>query len=232
MHGDRRRRHVRTPTIDESLASLKARSIPVFTVGVGQERFAQRHSGDARRDAAHRAQRHRAGRRRRAVADRLRRPDRPAQRRRRRPDREHAGGDAAVRRRGRRPCRCASPPSKPGARVFKFRSPTQPGEQVTQNNARDALIEVNDRAEKVLYFEGEPRLEMKFIRRARRGRQEPAGGRRCSAPPRTSATGVGVDRRRRADRRLSEDARGAVRVPRASSSAASKRRRSRPSSCG
>ena len=26
--------------IDETLASLKARSIPVFTVGVGQERFA------------------------------------------------------------------------------------------------------------------------------------------------------------------------------------------------
>src|SRR5262249_12409000 len=28
-------------TIDESLASLKARSIPVFTVGLGQERFAK-----------------------------------------------------------------------------------------------------------------------------------------------------------------------------------------------
>jgi uncharacterized membrane protein len=37
---------------------------------------------------------------------------------------------------------------------------------VTQNNARDALIEVNDRREKILYFEGEPRFEMKFIRRA------------------------------------------------------------------
>src|SRR6185295_1686125 len=28
-------------TLDETLASLKARSIPVFPVGVGQERFAQ-----------------------------------------------------------------------------------------------------------------------------------------------------------------------------------------------
>ena len=44
--------------------------------------------------------------------------------------------------------------------------PTQADEQVTQNNARDALVEVNDRREKVLYFEGEPRFEMKFIRRA------------------------------------------------------------------
>jgi len=53
-----------------------------------------------------------------------------------------------------------------GARTFKFRVPTQAGEQVTQNNARDALIQVNDRAEKVLYYEGEPRFELKFLRRA------------------------------------------------------------------
>ena len=42
----------------------------------------------------------------------------------------------------------------------------QPGELVTQNNQREALIEVRDRREKMLYFEGEPRSEMKFIRRA------------------------------------------------------------------
>ena len=28
-------------SLDESLASLKARSIPVFTVGVGQDKFAR-----------------------------------------------------------------------------------------------------------------------------------------------------------------------------------------------
>ena len=44
--------------------------------------------------------------------------------------------------------------------------PEQPGEQVTQNNARDALMQVNDRVEKVLYYEGEPRPEMKFVSRA------------------------------------------------------------------
>jgi uncharacterized membrane protein len=55
--------------------------------------------------------------------------------------------------------------SEAGARLFKFKVPTQPGEQVTQNNARDALIQVNDRREKILYFEGEPRYEMKFVRR-------------------------------------------------------------------
>jgi uncharacterized membrane protein len=53
-----------------------------------------------------------------------------------------------------------------GARVFTFRIAPRPGELVTQNNARDALIDVSDRKEKILYYEGEPRPEMKFINRA------------------------------------------------------------------
>jgi uncharacterized membrane protein len=56
--------------------------------------------------------------------------------------------------------------SDPGARVFRFRIAPRDGELVTQNNQRDALIDVHDRREKILYFEGEPRFEMKFIRRA------------------------------------------------------------------
>ncbi|OLD12246.1 MAG: hypothetical protein AUJ01_16510 [Acidobacteria bacterium 13_1_40CM_3_65_5] len=55
--------------------------------------------------------------------------------------------------------------SEAGPRVFKFRVKDQAGEQVTQNNARDALIEIRDGKEKILYFEGEPRPEMKFINR-------------------------------------------------------------------
>ena len=53
-----------------------------------------------------------------------------------------------------------------GPRVFKFRIAPRPGELVTENNARDALIDVANRKEKILYYEGEPRPEMKFIRRA------------------------------------------------------------------
>jgi uncharacterized membrane protein len=53
-----------------------------------------------------------------------------------------------------------------GPRLFKFRVAQQPDEVVPQNNVREALIEVRDRKEKILYFEGEPRFEMKFIRRA------------------------------------------------------------------
>ncbi len=53
-----------------------------------------------------------------------------------------------------------------GARVFRFRIAPRDGELVTQNNQRDALIEIADRTEKILYFEGEPRPEMPFMRRA------------------------------------------------------------------
>ncbi len=53
-----------------------------------------------------------------------------------------------------------------GPRLFKFRVAQQPDEVVAQNNVRESLIEVRDRKERILYFEGEPRFEMKFIRRA------------------------------------------------------------------
>jgi uncharacterized membrane protein len=50
--------------------------------------------------------------------------------------------------------------------LFTFRVTPQSDEMVTQNNVREALIVVKDRREKILYFEGEPRFEVKFIRRA------------------------------------------------------------------
>ena len=52
-----------------------------------------------------------------------------------------------------------------GPRLFKFRVAPQPDEVVAQNNVREALIQVRDVQEKILYFEGEPRFEMKFLRR-------------------------------------------------------------------
>ena len=53
-----------------------------------------------------------------------------------------------------------------GPRIFRFSVPVQAGEMVTQNNVREVLIVVEDRREKILYFEGEPRFEVKFVRRA------------------------------------------------------------------
>ena len=53
-----------------------------------------------------------------------------------------------------------------GPRVLRFRVSPQPGELVTENNLREALIDVRDRKEKILYFEGEARWEFKYLLRA------------------------------------------------------------------
>jgi uncharacterized membrane protein len=56
--------------------------------------------------------------------------------------------------------------SDAGPRVFKFKISPRVGELVTQNNQREALVDVYDRTEKILYFEGEPRPEQSFLHRA------------------------------------------------------------------
>src|SRR4051794_10624165 len=150
--------------IDETLASLKARSIPGFTVGVGQERLA--HDVQVTRVETPRQ----VLKGTQLVVDVVL-------------SQTGYGGQTvplSVEDDGRivNTQEVTLPPdgesatvkvrftaSEAGARVFKFKVPTQQGEQVTQNNARDALIQVNDRREKILYFEGEPRYEMKFVRR-------------------------------------------------------------------
>ena len=53
-----------------------------------------------------------------------------------------------------------------GARVFRFRVAPQDGELVVENNAREAMIDVRDRREKILYFQGEPRYDVGFLLRA------------------------------------------------------------------
>ena len=53
-----------------------------------------------------------------------------------------------------------------GPRVFRLKIAPQPGEVVTENNQRDVQIDVRDRRERILYYEGEPRFEMKFMRLA------------------------------------------------------------------
>jgi uncharacterized membrane protein len=151
--------------LDESIASLKARSIPVFTVGIGQEKFArdvQITRVETPRSALKGTslvvnlvltQSGYAG-----VKVPLNVEDEGrivgTQEVTLPPD----GESATV--------RVRFTASDPGPRLFRFRVPTQANEQVAQNNSREALIEVSDRREKVLYFEGEPRFEAKFIRRA------------------------------------------------------------------
>lgn len=56
--------------------------------------------------------------------------------------------------------------SEAGARLFRFRVVPEAQELIAENNERFALIEVEDSVKKVLYFEGEPRWEVKFMLRA------------------------------------------------------------------
>ena len=53
-----------------------------------------------------------------------------------------------------------------GDRPFRFRVPVQEAERIDRNNEREALVRVRGGPEKVLYFEGEPRHEVAFLRRA------------------------------------------------------------------
>jgi uncharacterized membrane protein len=53
-----------------------------------------------------------------------------------------------------------------GVRRLTVRVPRQASEALAENNARQALVTVADRREKILYYEGEPRFELKFVRRA------------------------------------------------------------------
>lgn len=56
--------------------------------------------------------------------------------------------------------------NEPGPRRFRFRIEPRPGELIAENNVQESVIVVERRREKILYFEGEPRFELKFIRRA------------------------------------------------------------------
>jgi uncharacterized membrane protein len=67
---------------------------------------------------------------------------------------------------GATPVRLQVPAAEAGARRLTVRVVPQPGEALVENNQREALVRVDDRREKVLYFEGEPRFEFKFVRRA------------------------------------------------------------------
>jgi uncharacterized membrane protein len=152
-------------TITESLLSLKADGIPVFTVGIGQERLARdiqvnriavpatvlkgtslvvdavvTHAGFAGQSVALNVESEGriVGTEKVTLA---------------------ADGEPAS-------VRVHFTAADAGAHLFRFRIPPQEGEAVTENNVREALISVRDDREKILYFEGEPRFEVKFARRA------------------------------------------------------------------
>ena len=152
-------------SIDDSLAGLKARQIPVFPVGVGQERF-ERDIQVTRVETPRTVLKgtslvvdvvlSQTGYSGRTVPLTVEDEGRIVSTQ---DVTLPADGESAT-------FKVRFVASDGGPRVFRFRIPSQASEQVAENNTRDALIQVNDRREKVLYVEGEPRYEMKFMRRA------------------------------------------------------------------
>lgn len=154
-------------TMDESIAGVKAQGMPIFSVGVGRDRLG--HDVQVTRAETPRralkgsslvvevvvAQTGYAGKSVPLIVEDAGRilstqditlpPD----------------GEAAT-----VPVRFLA--SETGPRQVRFRIPVQDREEVEQNNQRDALVEVYDRNERILYLEGEPRPEMKFILQAAR----------------------------------------------------------------
>lgn len=153
-----------TPVLEQLLA-LRARQIPIYTIGVGAEHFARdielsrvEVPSSVLREASILVevvvtQRGYAGRKVPVVVEDSGRIV---------GSREVAlpkDGEASV-------VRIRVPASERGARLLKVRVPVQSDEMVKENNDREAVVVVNDRREKVLYLEGEPRFELKFIRQA------------------------------------------------------------------
>ena len=151
--------------MDDVLLALRARRVPVYTVGVGQERFA--------RDVA--IERVQAPRRLLAGAAgvvevdvRLRGVTAPnvalvleadgrvvATETVRKPTR----GDLTT-------LRVRVPPLPPGVHRLAVRTRPLADEIVTQNNEWQTSVEVRSGPDRILYVEGEPRPEFAFLRRA------------------------------------------------------------------
>jgi hypothetical protein len=154
--------------LEDSILALKSRGVPVYPIGLGRERF-DRDVQVSRVEAPRRVLRgstlqvevtlEQTGYAGEAVnlevmddgrivsSEQVRFP---------------STGEAVV-------ARTSFKADQAGARQFQFRTAPQRGEAVTENNQRGALIQVDDRVEKILYFEGEPRFELKFLRRAVQG---------------------------------------------------------------
>jgi uncharacterized membrane protein len=152
-------------TIDESIAGLKAAGMPVFPVGVGKERLTrdiQVTRVETPRQALRGAalvldavvtQVGYAGQKVNLVVE----------------DNGRVVGSQQVVLPGdgeSQTVKVRLKTSEVGPRLYVFSIAPQPGEEVAQNNKRDALIDVVNRREKVLYLEGEPRPEPKFVRQA------------------------------------------------------------------
>jgi uncharacterized membrane protein len=151
--------------LDDALLALRARRVPVYTVGVGRERFD--------RDVA--IERVQAPRRTLSGASSLIEADVRVR---------GAGSDAVtvtVEADGRvvatetvrapakgdvATIRVRTPPLAPGVHRLAVRARPLANEIVTENNEWQTSLEVREGPDRILYLEGEPRPEFAFLRRA------------------------------------------------------------------
>lgn len=155
-------------TFEESLSQLKAQGVPVFAIGVGQEHLA-RDVQVSRVDTPRRVLKGTA-----LVVDVVVMQNGYAGKKV--PLNVEADGRLLAQQEITLPQNGESSTFRvqflapeAGLKTFRFRVPKQDNEQVAENNQRDSRIEVYDRREKILYYEGEPRFEAKFIRQALEG---------------------------------------------------------------
>ncbi|MGQ0764033.1 MAG: glutamine amidotransferase [Gemmatimonadota bacterium] len=156
------------PPIADQLASIRARGVPVFTVGVGSPRFdrdIEISRIEAPREALKNAtllvnvviaQRGFGGARLPVVVEDSGRI---------------VGSTTAVMPRDGEAMqvRVRVPATEVGARLLRVHVPAQQGELLAENNERHTVVIVRDSREKVLHVEGEPRFEIAFLRRAVEG---------------------------------------------------------------
>lgn len=152
-------------SLNEQLLALRARRVPIYTIGIGRERFAKdievsrvETPRSVLRDASLLVdvvlmQRGFGGARVPVVVE----------------DSGRIVGSTVVTlpRDGEAvSVRVRIPATEKGARLLRVHVPTQAGEEVAENNERRTLVVVRDRREKIFYMEGEPRPELAFLRRA------------------------------------------------------------------
>ena len=161
--GHRRRRHQRRRD-RTSLLALKAQKLPVFTVGVGSEQLPRDMQIDrvstprtVLKDASLLVDVvvRKTGYGGRTVTVDVEDEGRIVGSRRSSCRRRIAGIGAS-----------AGDGLRAGPAALQVPCRAERGELVTQNNVRESLMNVRDARERILYFEGEPRFEMKFLRRA------------------------------------------------------------------
>ncbi|HWN99735.1 MAG TPA: glutamine amidotransferase [Blastocatellia bacterium] len=151
-----------TSSLDVTLGSLRARGVPVYTIGVGQTRL----DDDVELTRATAPRRVLAGSM--VTAELLLRAGARKTVKVELSEDNHLLRtlDVAVQGDATTVARASFTPSSPGLHRYKFTAVPSPDEPVQDNNSQELLIDVEDGRPRILYVEGEPRWEYGKLRAA------------------------------------------------------------------